>query len=214
MARSWPMFHSRVSSSRRNSAICDASGVRRIPRIRVRFKLRGESDSQFHQSLCLMVTVKVSRCRDLLCRECQRPECTRRPSNQYSCAEIWMCLIRSRWVEENFPMNFSNRVISFHASSRVHEGLKSEGFKLAQYLGYHIGLQSSFKVRTARPAAERLVRGPNVDRKIGLYPSFTYRRWASNQKLCTACSIGQWFASSQIRRQVSRSSVETMRRAR
>jgi hypothetical protein len=34
------------------------------------------------------------------------------------------------------------------------------------------------------------------------------RRSVSNQKLCTACSIGQWFASSQMRRHVRRRSVE------
>ena len=35
--------------------------------------------------------------------------------------------------------------------------------------------QSSFKVHTARPAAERPVRSSNIDHEIGLYPSFTYR---------------------------------------
>jgi hypothetical protein len=34
---------------------------------------------------------------------------------------------------------------------------------------------SSFIVRTARSAAERPVRSLNIDRELGLYPSFTYR---------------------------------------
>jgi hypothetical protein len=37
-----------------------------------------------------------------------------------------------------------------------------------------ISSRSSFKVRTARPAAERPILSLNIDREIGLYPSFTY----------------------------------------
>ena len=50
--------------------------------------------------------------------------------------------------------------------------LWSEGFKSAHYLSHHIGLRWSSKVRTARPAAERLIRSSNLDHEIG--SSFTY----------------------------------------
>jgi hypothetical protein len=58
--------------------------------------------------------------------------------------------------------------------------LQSEGFKSASCLGHYIGSQSSFKLRTARPAAERLVQSLNLDREIGSNPSFTYRVSARN----------------------------------
>jgi len=63
-----------------------------------------------------------------------------------------------------------------HSNSQHKRGaiLQSEVFKSASCLRQYIGSQSSFKLRTARPATERPVRSLNLDRKIGLYPSFTY----------------------------------------
>lgn len=48
--------------------------------------------------------------------------------------------------------------------------------------------RSSFKVRTARPDAERPVRSLNIDREIGLSPSFTYRPAATTEAMLASMS--------------------------
>lgn len=99
------------------------------------------------------------------------------PTSWVQHVATWISAFRSSNAQVSVQFKNEDHV-DFQSSVHCHDlsqllGLQSEEFKSAHCLRHHIRLRSSFKVRTARPAAERLVRSLNLEREIGLYPSFT-----------------------------------------